>query len=295
MKNCYFILGFGYTAEFLAKKLIEFDLQVIGTTRSSEKIGFYPHSNYELVNFSAASVEKYLKIATHVLVSIPPAEEKGDLILANFSDLIKKLSHQIKWLGYLSSTSVYGNHQGDWVDETSESILPSKQGLLRLDAEKAWFSLANDYRLPLHIFRLAGIYGPTRSALVKLLRGKKETIYKKGHFFSRIHVEDIVSALVASIKKPHPISIYNIADDEPAPSYVIDDYAASLLNMPPITKIPFEIAKLSPVQKEFYLHNRRVCNSKMKKDLLVKLKYPTYREGLNKLLKDEVHLLCEKK
>lgn len=295
MKNCFFILGFGYTAEFLVKELIEFDLQVIGTTRSSEKIGFYPHSNYELVNFSAASVEKYLKKATHILISIPPTEEKGDLILANFSELIKKFSHQIKWLGYLSSTSVYGNHQGDWVNETSESILPSKQGLLRLDAEKAWLSLSNDYRLPLHIFRLAGIYGPKRNALVRLLRGKKQTIYKKGHFFSRIHVEDIASALAASIKKPDPLSIYNIADDEPAPSYVIDDYAASLLNMSPIDKIPFEIAKLSPIEKEFYSHNRRVCNFKMKKNLLFKLKYPTYREGLNQLLKDETYLSCEKK
>ncbi len=295
MKSYFFILGFGYTAEFLVKELIEFDLQVIGTTRSSEKIGLYPHSNYELVNFSASNIEKYLKRATHILISIPPTEEKGDIILANFSDLIKKFSHQIQWLGYLSSTSVYGDHQGDWVDETSESISPGKQGLLRLDAEKAWLSLANDYRLPLHIFRLAGIYGPTRNALVKLLSGKKETIYKEGHFFSRIHVEDIISALIASIKKPDPLSVYNIADDEPAPSHVVDAYAASLLNMSPITQIPFKIAKLSPAQKEFYLHNRRVCNSKMKQDLLVKLKYPTYREGLKQLLKDEVHLLCEKK
>ncbi len=295
MKNCFFILGFGYTAEFLVKELTEFDLQVIGTTRAPEKIGFYPRLNYELVNFSASNIEKYLKRATHILISIPPTEEKGDIILANFSDLIKKFSHQIQWLGYLSSTSVYGDHQGDWVDETSESISPGKQGLLRLDAEKAWLSLANDYRLPLHIFRLAGIYGPTRNALVKLLSGKKETIYKEGHFFSRIHVEDIISALIASIKKPDPLSVYNIADDEPAPSHVVDAYAASLLNLSPIAPIQFEIAKLSPAQKEFYSHNRRVCNFKMKKDLLVKLKYPTYRQGLKQLLKDEVHLLCEKK
>jgi nucleoside-diphosphate-sugar epimerase len=295
MKSCFFILGFGYTAEFLVKELIEFDLQVIGTTRSREKIGFYPHSNYELVNFSAFNIEKYLKRATHILISIPPTEEKGDLILANFCDLIKKFSHQIQWLGYLSSTSVYGDHQGDWVDETSNSISPSKQGLLRLDAEKAWLSLANDYRLPLHIFRLAGIYGPTRNALVKLLSGKKETIYKKGHFFSRIHVEDIAATLVASVKRPDPLSVYNIADDEPTPSYVVDAYAASLLNMSSIATILFETAKLSPAQKEFYSHDRRVCNFKMKKDLLVKLKYPTYREGLNQLLKDEVYLLCEKK
>lgn len=295
MKNCFLIFGFGYTAEFLAKELREFNLQVIGTTRSHEKIGFYPHSNYELVNFSVSSIEKYIENATHILISIPPTEEKGDLILANFSELIKKFSHQIQWLGYLSSTSVYGDHQGDWVDETSNLISPSKQGALRLEAEKAWLSLANDYQLPLHIFRLAGIYGLTRNALVKLLSGKKESIYKKGHFFSRIHVEDIASGLVASIKKPQPISIYNIADDEPAPSHIIDAYAASLLNMPPIPKTPFEIANLSPVQKEFYLHNRRVCNFKIKNDLLVKLKYPTYREGLKQILKDEAYLLCEKK
>lgn len=295
MKNCFLIIGFGYTAEFLAKELIGFNLQVIGTTRSQEKIGFYPHSKYELVNFSASNIEKYLKRATHILISVPPTEEKGDLILANFSELIKKFSHQIQWLGYLSSTSVYGDHQGDWVDETSNSISPSRQGSLRLDVERAWLSLAKDYRLPLHIFRLAGIYGPGRNALVKLLMGKKETIYKKDQFFSRIHVEDIASALVASINKPHPLSIYNIADDEPAPSHIIDAYAASLLNMSPIPQIQFEKANLSPAQKEFYLHNRRVCNFKMKNDLLFKLKYPTYREGLKKLLKDETYLLCQKK
>lgn len=294
MTNCFFIIGFGYTAEFLIKELIEFDLQVIGTTRSPEKVGFYPHSNYELVSFSAFNVEKYLKRATHILISIPPTKEKGDLILVNFSELIKKFSHQIQWLGYLSSTGVYGDHQGAWVDETSTSISPGRQGALRLNTENAWLSLSNDYRLPLHIFRLAGIYGPTRNALVKLLKGKKQTIYKKDHFFSRIHVEDIASALVASIKKPDPLSIYNIADDEPAPSHVIDDYAASLLDMPLIDKIPFEIARLSPIEKEFYSHNRRVCNFKMKKNLLFKLKYPTYREGLNQLLKDETYLSCEK-
>lgn len=290
MKKCFFIIGFGYTAEFLLKELLELDFQVIGTTRSPEKIGFFPHLNYELIDFSAFNIEKYLKRATHILISIPPTEEKGDLILANFCDLIKKFSHQIQWLGYLSSTSVYGDHQGDWVNETSESISPRKQGLLRLDAEKAWLSLAHDYRLPLHIFRLAGIYGPTRNALMRLFSGKKETIYKEGHYFSRIHVEDITAALIASIRRPDPLSIYNIADDEPAPSHIVDAYAASLLNMSPLSEIPFETAKLTPLQKEFYLHNRRVSNAKMKKDLLVKLKYPNYREGLNQLLKDETYL-----
>ena len=143
--------------------------------------------------------------------------------------------------------------------------------------------MAQNYQLPLHIFRIAGIYGPQRNALTRIAQGKTQTIYKENHNFSRIHVEDIAAVLIASIKNPNPISIYNIADDEPAPAHEVDEYAAHLLHAPMPEKVPFELATLSPMAKEFYTHHRRVSNAKIKQELLVKLTYPTYREGLQQL------------
>ncbi len=291
MKSCVFIFGFGYTAKFLTEKFLESNFRVIGTTRKEENFGHYDCLEHELVDFSDDGVAKYFSTVTHILVSTPPSYKNGDPVIANFSQLIKKFSLQIQWLGYLSSTSVYGDHQGELVDETASSISLGKQGQLRLDAENAWISLANDYQLPLHIFRLAGIYGPKRNALVRLFEGKQHTIYKEKHYFSRIHVEDIASIILSSIQYPNPISIYNVADDEPAPSEVIDAYAASLLNVQAIPLISFEVAKLSPMENEFYSHNRRVSNTKIKKELLIQLKYPSYKEGLKELLKNDGYFI----
>ena len=276
------IFGFGYTAHFVAKKLATLNFQITGTSRNQALYGQH-NEGYELIDFSRIDIEKSLQSVTHILVSAPPSPEFGDPGLANFVDLIKKYAPQFVWLGYLSSTGVYGDHQGGWVDEASASISLGQQATLRLNAEKAWMALAKAYHLPLHIFRIAGIYGPERNALTRIAQGKTQTIYKPEHFFSRIHVEDIVAVLIASIKKPNPISIYNVADDEPAPAHIVDEYAAHLLNLPALEKVPFEHAMLSPMAKEFYTHHRRVSNSKIKQELLVKLIYPTFREGLQKL------------
>jgi len=282
-----FIFGFGYTARFLAKKLAELNFQIIGTSRTTQHLEFHHNTGYELIHFTKADVEKHLQSATHVLISTPPSADSGDPVLVQFHDLLQKQLHQTQWLGYLSSTGVYGDHQGNWVDELSASISPGQQGTLRLIAENAWLSLAMEFNLPLHIFRLAGIYGPQRNALARITHGKAQTIYKKNHFFSRIHVEDIATTLLASIQKPQPMSIYNVADDEPATSQDVDNYAASLLHIPPPQIVPFELADLSLKAKEFYTHNRRVSNAKIKQKLLVKLHYPDYKAGLKKLYDDK--------
>lgn len=281
MKPCFFIFGFGYTAEFLARHLLSLNFEVIGTTRDKEKSLNSHELHYKLIDFNEIEIKAHLNRATHILISTPASDNIGDPVLAYFSDLITQYASHIQWIGYLSSTGVYGDHQGAWVDETSSSQLLGTQGQRRLDAENAWLSFAKKQQLPLHIFRLAGIYGPKRNALERILAGKKESIYKEGQVFSRVHVEDIVSVILASIKYPKPYSIYNVADNEPAPSHEVDAYAASLLNHPALALIPYNMATLSPMERQFYSNNRRVSNTKIKKELLVDLQYPTYREGLN--------------
>lgn len=277
------IFGFGYTAAFLAKKLVDMNFHITGTSRTKDPFPQHIERGYDLIEFTNTDVEKCLQSATHVLVSTPPTAQFGDPVLSNFVDLIKKYAPQFQWLGYLSSTGVYGDHQGEWVDESSAFISLGPQAELRLKAEKAWLSLAQNHQIPLHIFRIAGIYGPQRNALTRIAQGKTQTIYKENHYFSRIHVQDIAEVLVASIKMRNPISIYNVADDEPASAHVVDEYAARLLNVAALERLPFEFSTLSPMAKEFYTHHRRVSNSKIKQELLVTLTYPTYREGLQDL------------
>lgn len=279
------IFGFGYTAHFLAKKLQTIDMLATATTRNKNAVGYDSEYNCQVIHFSEKSIEQALETTTHILISAPPIPEKGDPVLADFSDVLKKHLKHIEWIGYLSSTSVYGDHQGGWVDESSTSTSLGAQGRLRRSAENEWIAFAQVHRLPLNIFRLAGIYGPERNVLARLMAGKKETIVKDGHFFSRIHVEDIVAVLIAAMQNPKPgITTYNVADNAPAPSDEVDKYGASLLQLPPLKEVPYEMATLSPMAKEFYAHNKRVSNVKIKKELNIELIYPTYKEGLMDLL-----------
>ncbi len=281
--NRLFIFGFGYTAHFVANDLLALNFAISGTSRHRKYTHDVLSSPYTYVDFSRELVEAQLQNATHVLVSIPPLPDTGDLVLAQFKDLLKKYASQLQWVGYLSSTGVYGDHQGRWVDESSESINPGKQGALRLQTENTWLAFAKATELPLHIFRLAGIYGPHRNALTRLKSGKSQTIHKEGQYFSRIHVEDIAKIILASIQNLHPFSIYNVADDEPSSTQDVDEFAAKLLNVAPPTLISFQNAVLSSMAQEFYNHNRRVSNQKIKQELAVKLNYPDYREGLRYL------------
>ena len=269
----------------MAQKAQEINIQITATTRDNEALGYNQEFDCELIHFSEKSIEQALATASHILISTPPTHHFGDPVLVNFDNLLKKYIKNIQWIGYLSSTGVYGDHQGDWVDESSKPIALGGTGQLRLAAENEWRSFAEAHQLPLTIFRLAGIYGPQRNVLARLMAGKNDTIVKDGQFFSRIHVEDIVLAIVAAMQHPKVgITIYNVADDEPASSHVVDEYAASLLQRPPLKRVAYEMATLSPMAQEFYSHNKRVSNAKLKRELNIQLSYPTYREGLAHLL-----------
>jgi nucleoside-diphosphate-sugar epimerase len=283
MKPCFFIFGFGYTAEFLVPELVAMGFTIIGTTRNEHKIRDHQSAECKLIDFNEETIQAHLGQATHILISTPPIELIGDPVLAQYYKYIGANASHIQWLGYLSSTGVYGDYKGAWIDETSACLTQGRQGQSRLRAEIAWMDCAKEFGLPLHIFRLAGIYGPHRNALVRIAAGKQYSISKPGHFFSRIHVEDIARVLIASIKAPNPLSIYNVADDEPSSAQEVDAYAASLLNLPALPFIAFDDVTLNPMEKEFYANNRRVSNLKIKQELGIALQYPSYREGLLQL------------
>lgn len=285
------IFGFGYTAHFLAQKAREINIQITATIRDTDALGYNREFECEIIHFSEKSIEQTLARASHILISTPPTHDLGDPVLANFGNLLKKYIKNIQWIGYLSSTSVYGDHQGHWVDESSKPIALGIQGQLRLASEHEWCFFTEAYQLPLTIFRLAGIYGPQRNVLARLIAGKNDTIVKDGQFFSRIHVEDIALVILAAMQNPKVgITIYNVTDDEPAPSHVVDEYAASLLQRPPLKRIAYEMATLSPMAQEFYSHNKRVSNAKLRRELNIQLCYPTYKEGLAHLLRNEGYL-----
>ena len=291
MRHHLLIFGFGYTARFLAQKAREINIQVTATTRDNDALGYNREFDCELIYFSEKSIEQALATASHILISTPPKHDLGDPVLVIFGNLLKKYIKNIQWIGYLSSTGVYGDHQGHWVDESSKPIAPGGQGQLRLAAENQWCSFAEAYQRPLTIFRLAGLYGPQRNVLARLMAGKNDTIVKEGQFFSRIHVDDIILAILAAMQNPKVgITIYNVADDEPAPSHVVDEYAASLLQRPTLKRIAYEMASLSPMAQEFYSHNKRVSNAKLRRELNIQLTYPTYKEGLAHLLDNEGYL-----
>ncbi|MDR3501169.1 MAG: SDR family oxidoreductase [Legionella sp.] len=288
MTPTFFMFGFGYTATRFAEKLIPLGFDVVGTTRQErKKITNHSHG-ITLIDFDASDIEDYLSQSTHLLISVPPVAGVGDYVLSHYSELIRRHAAHIEWVGYLSSTGVYGDYQGNWVDEESICRPQSASGILRRNAENAWFSYAKENQLPLHVFRLAGIYGPQRNPLERIQSGKKYSIYKEGQVFSRTHVDDITSVLLASIKNPHALSIYNVADDEPAASHVVDAYAASLLKQLPLPLISFEDASLSPKELEFYLSNRRVSNVKIKRELNIALRFPSFREGLSQIWDDDL-------
>lgn len=279
MSHHFFIFGFGYTAKALAPKLIADGFKVIGTSRTPDELA-QSHLDIKLIAFDSFAIESYLSLATHILICIPPAGNLIDIVLNKYGDFIKKQAPSLKWIGYLSSTGVYGNHKGNWVSEDSECLPHTPNGIARLKAEQAWFSFAKKHQLPLHCFRLSGIYGPGRNVLERLMQGKRQSVFKENQVFCRIHVEDIVTTLLASMQLPNPLSIYNVSDDEPSASHVVEHYAAHLLHREPLPLIPFSEAHLSLMEQEFYANNRRVSNLKIKEELKVALKYPTYKEGL---------------
>ena len=230
----------------------------------------------------ARGVADALRSATHVLISVPPDADGDPVIRHHGRDL--EASASVKWIGYLSTIGVYGNHGGAWVDETTPANPTSQRSRWRLAAEDAWRALGARSGKRTQIFRLPGIYGPGRSAIERLRKGSAQRIVKPGQVFNRIHVDDIAGALAAAIAGRGAHHIYNVADDEPAPPQDVIVYAARLLHMPAPPEIAFEEAKLSPMARSFYAENKRVGNKRLRGELGVDLKFPSYREGLQAII-----------
>jgi nucleoside-diphosphate-sugar epimerase len=222
---------------------------------------------------------------THLLSSVPPDAE-GDPVLDCYAADIAALPGLV-WAGYLSTTGVYGDRGGGWVDEDSALEPTGARGRRRLAAERAWLALQRDHGVPVHLFRLAGIYGPGRNALQTVRAGNAKRIDKPGQVFSRIHVEDIATVLEASIARPDPGRAYNLCDDDPTPPAEVIAHACALLGQEPPPLVPFEDAELSLMARSFYRDNKRVSNRRIKEELGVALAYPDYKTGLKALLEAE--------
>jgi len=269
-----FCFGLGYTAGYLVRRLAAQDWEIRGTTRHPDGS---TASGWPMFAFDRDRPLRPEALAgvTHVLTSIPP-DEMGDPVLDRHGADLRG----VRWIGWLGTTAVYGDRQGGWVDEDT----PIEPTLARADrrarAEAAWLASG----LPVHIFRLAGIYGPGRNAFVNLRQGTARRIVKPGQVFSRIYVEDIATVLEASIARPRPGAIYNVCDDELAPPDQVVAHAAKLMGVEPPPAQDYATAELSPMARTFYRDNRRVRNDRIKAELGVRLAYPNYREGLAALL-----------
>jgi nucleoside-diphosphate-sugar epimerase len=283
-----FILGLGYSATFLARRKLAEGWRVSGTVRSPEKAKALRAEGIEACTFDAragdfGTAASALHEAEALLVSIPPAGE-NDPLPETLSRPIAE-ARGLRWIGYLSTIGVYGDHGGAWVDETTLCRPSSARSRARLAAEASWSRLGTQARIPVIRFRLPGIYGPGRNALVAIRERKARRIIKPGQIFNRVHVEDIATALGLSLKKDIASAVYNLTDDEPSPPQDVVTFAAGLLGFAPPPEVSFEDAKLSPMAASFYAENKRVRNDLIKRRLAFAPTFPSYREGLRELLR----------
>lgn len=292
--NHLFCFGYGYCCDYVGHALMQTgEWDISGTTRDIDKKEILSARGINAYMFDKGTPlpdPRYvLDDVTHLLISTPP-DDGGDPAFLAHGESFLKLKN-LQWVGYLSTTGVYGDRDGEWVDESSTRTPSSKRGSRREKAEDQWLSLCRDYNIPVHIFRLAGIYGPGRSALDSIRAGQARRIYKPGHAFSRIHVEDIVQVLLASMRTPNPGRVYNVSDDEAAPSHEVIKYACEILGRPVPELIPFDMADMSPMAQSFYKDNKRIKNDRIKDELGVDLKYKNFREGLRGCLDAEEYAL----
>jgi nucleoside-diphosphate-sugar epimerase len=282
--------GFGQVAKNFIKKINSENLKINLTVTSREKSEKKSFDNlvYESLQFSESSFDKRLienlKYSSHILASIAPVNGE-DIVVKNFKNIFD--NNKIKWITYLSATSVYGNHNGDWVNENSKTNPTSANGIARLNAEKSWLDLTEKQNLPLQILRLSGIYSNQNNILARLKTGNVKIIDKKNQFFSRIHVEDITNVLFKSLQKFKSKEIYNVSDDKPTTSEEIILYGSKLLNIEKPKVVDLSTIE-SEMVKNFYKDSKKVNNKKMKEFFNYKLKYPTYIEGLNYILNNTI-------
>ena len=286
-----FCFGFGQVAECFINKLIyekkDFDLDITSRQETSQiefnnlKITSYQFNNNKI----DSSIIKKLENANYILISIPPID--GRDIVANYFDKNLKEMSNCKWITYLSATSVYGDHKGNWVNENSMTNPTSPNGLNRLEAEKAWKSLSNRKNYPLQIFRLAGIYSNEFNILKRLKTGNVQIVDKKNHFFSRIHVEDVANVLLKSLDNFKNKEIYNISDDKPASQNEVVSYGVKLLKLEQPNSKKLEELE-SEMLRNFYRDSKKVDNKKMKSFFKYKLKFPSYVEGLDHIFNNRI-------
>ena len=273
-------LGHGYSAQALARLLIPQGWRIIATTRSADKATALRADGVEPLIWPGTPLAPALAQTTHLLTSIAPGEN-GDPVLAAHGAEIAAAG--LEWVGYLSTTGVYGDHQGGWVTEDTPLTPSTKRGQHRVLAESQWQALG----LPLHIFRLAGIYGPGRGPFAKVREGTARRILKPDQVFSRIHVDDIAQTLAASIARPDPGRVYNVCVNDPAPPVDVIAYAADLLGLPVPPAESWDQAEMTPMARSFYAESKRVRNDRITQDLGVTLIYPDYHTGLRALLTSE--------
>jgi nucleoside-diphosphate-sugar epimerase len=279
------IFGAGFSGRRFAE-LIGPHAAVAGTTRSADKAGALRALGVEPFVFDGASLSPALAAeleqATHLVISIAPGED-GDPVLRQANDLIRG-APKLRWIGYLSTVGVYGNHDGAWIDEETPCRPVSKRSLQRRAAEDAWLELGRETGTPVALLRLSGIYGPGRNALVNLAAGRARRLVKPGQVFNRIHVDDIAGAL-RLLASGAEAGIFNVTDDEPAPPQDVVGYAAGLMSVAPPPETAFEDAELSPMARSFYGENKRVSNARIKREGLV-FRYPNYRIALDAMWRD---------
>lgn len=269
-------LGHGYSAAALAARLTGW--RVLGTTRSPQKAAAMRGLGVEPLDWAdRPATDQAIAAADALLLSLPP-DERGDPVLARHADALA--AAPAVWVGYLSTTGVYGDRQGGWVDEESALRPVGERGRRRVAAEAAWAATG----LPIHVFRLAGIYGPGRSLLDRLRLGRVTRVVKPGQVFSRVHVADVAQVLAASMTRPNPGRAYNVADDLPAPPEDVIDYACHLLGLPPLPTVAFDGATLTTLASSFWTESKRVSNRRIKDELAVALACPDYRSGLAAVL-----------
>ena len=277
--------GAGYCSKYIIPNLPS-NSEILCTHKENLKEEYFD-AKFDLKRLTLdefLSNKDYSKNVTHILNSIPPFEY-GDIIIKKFFKRFD-LNKCLKWVGYFSATSVYGDHNGKWVNEESKTYPTSRRGRYRLNAENEYLSMFKSEDIPIHIFRLPGIYGPKRSVFERLNSQQPLRIIKKKHFFSRIHVEDLSDAIIKSLNKPTPGEIFNLTDDYPCESHTVIDYACKLLKTKPPPSINLDDKRIGEMTRSFYSDNKKVSNKKIKKILNWTPKYRNYKLGIDGIFKN---------
>ncbi|MDZ4367385.1 MAG: SDR family oxidoreductase [Afipia sp.] len=280
-----FIFGLGFSGKTIAERRAALGDNVTGTVRTRDKAQALAAAGLSARMFGPeggdSAIDADLANSDALLISVPPGPG-GDPVLAAYARQIAAAPN-LRWIGYLSTIGVYGDHQGAWVAEKTPATPTNIRSRERADAEQAWLAFGAANNIAVHVFRLAGIYGPGQSQLAQLARGTARRIIKPGQVFNRIHVEDIARVVDASLERPRASAIYNVTDNEPAPPQDVVTFAASICGVEPPPEISLDDAGLTEMGRSFYAESKRVRNDLLRNELGVTLAYPSYREGLKAL------------